>query len=137
MVFYYLMRRQPPRATRTDTLVPYTTLFRSDHRAPRRRSQAARRKSDDRRSAAQRPDPRRAAGQREGTAAVRGRNLFDDPPDGVRRHRRDPRAPRRRGPARGAVPESIHPQPAPDTSQRGVLRDPTYPPPPLTRSSRP
>src|SRR3546814_14780039 len=25
----WLMRRQPPRATRTDTLFPYTTLFRS------------------------------------------------------------------------------------------------------------
>src|SRR3546814_7786156 len=29
------MRRRPPRATRTDTLFPYTTLFRS--RGPRRR----------------------------------------------------------------------------------------------------
>src|SRR3546814_10698529 len=25
------MRRRPPRSTRTDTLVPYTTLFRSGH----------------------------------------------------------------------------------------------------------
>src|SRR3546814_3019015 len=25
------MRRRPPRSTRTDTLFPYTTLFRSDH----------------------------------------------------------------------------------------------------------
>src|SRR3546814_1131150 len=31
------MVRRPPRSTRTDTLFPYTTLFRSDrhHRAPR------------------------------------------------------------------------------------------------------
>src|SRR3546814_14992509 len=28
-VFYFLMIRLPPRATRTDTLFPYTTLFRS------------------------------------------------------------------------------------------------------------
>src|SRR3546814_21114660 len=28
-VFFFLMRRRPPRSTRTDTLVPYTTLFRS------------------------------------------------------------------------------------------------------------
>src|SRR3546814_20045805 len=26
------MRRRPPRSTRTDTLFPYTTLFRSHHR---------------------------------------------------------------------------------------------------------
>src|SRR3546814_14272801 len=29
-MFFFLMRRRPPRATRTDTLCPYTTLFRSD-----------------------------------------------------------------------------------------------------------
>src|SRR3546814_5660806 len=28
-VFFFLMLRRPPRATRTDTLFPYTTLFRS------------------------------------------------------------------------------------------------------------
>src|SRR3546814_11942937 len=28
--FYVLMIRRPPRSTRTDTLFPYTTLFRSD-----------------------------------------------------------------------------------------------------------
>src|SRR3546814_17955520 len=27
--FFCLMRRRPPRSTRTDTLCPYTTLFRS------------------------------------------------------------------------------------------------------------
>src|SRR3546814_15100767 len=30
IVFFFLMRRRPPRSTRTDTLFPYTTLFRSD-----------------------------------------------------------------------------------------------------------
>src|SRR3546814_18509584 len=29
IVFFFLMRRRPPRSTRTDTLFPYTTLFRS------------------------------------------------------------------------------------------------------------
>src|SRR3546814_19754513 len=29
-VFCFLMIRRPPRSTRTDTLFPYTTLFRSD-----------------------------------------------------------------------------------------------------------
>src|SRR3546814_8465347 len=32
MFFFLFMRRRPPRATRTDTLVPYTTLFRSRHK---------------------------------------------------------------------------------------------------------
>src|SRR3546814_1103090 len=28
-MFFFLMKRRPPRSTRTDTLFPYTTLFRS------------------------------------------------------------------------------------------------------------
>src|SRR3546814_9214380 len=39
--FFFLMIRRPPRSTRTDTLFPYTTLFRSqcscDHGVPRSR----------------------------------------------------------------------------------------------------
>src|SRR3546814_16665656 len=31
---FFLMRRRPPRSTRTDTLFPYTTLFRSPTEAP-------------------------------------------------------------------------------------------------------
>src|SRR3546814_19359153 len=31
-LFFLLMLRRPPRSTRTDTLFPYTTLFRSEHR---------------------------------------------------------------------------------------------------------
>src|SRR3546814_483518 len=31
-IFFFLMIRRPPRSTRTDTLFPYTTLFRSDLR---------------------------------------------------------------------------------------------------------
>src|SRR3546814_17603106 len=34
--FFFLMIRQPPRSTRTDTLFPYTTLFRSDAAQPSR-----------------------------------------------------------------------------------------------------
>src|SRR3546814_7073986 len=30
MVVYFFMIRRPPRSTRTDTLFPYTTLFRSE-----------------------------------------------------------------------------------------------------------
>src|SRR3546814_3270899 len=31
LLFFFLMIRRPPRSTRTDTPVPYTTLFRSPH----------------------------------------------------------------------------------------------------------
>src|SRR3546814_20042040 len=33
LLFFFLMIRRPPRSTRTDTLFPYTTLFRSVGRA--------------------------------------------------------------------------------------------------------
>src|SRR3546814_8029353 len=32
LFFFFLMIRRPPRSTRTDTLFPYTTLFRSGRR---------------------------------------------------------------------------------------------------------
>src|SRR3546814_19375376 len=32
ILFFFLMIRRPPRSTRTDTLFPYTTLFRSVRR---------------------------------------------------------------------------------------------------------
>src|SRR3546814_7146205 len=32
-LFFFLMIRRPPRSTRTDTLFPYTTLFRTDMRS--------------------------------------------------------------------------------------------------------
>src|SRR3546814_17040360 len=34
-LFFFLMIRRPPRSTRTDTLFPYTTLFRSHDRTKR------------------------------------------------------------------------------------------------------
>src|SRR3546814_1487856 len=40
---FFLMIRRPPRSTRTDTLFPYTTLFRSLEPSPRRRSGGDRR----------------------------------------------------------------------------------------------
>src|SRR3546814_1762242 len=43
-LFFFLMIRRPPRSTRTDTLFPYTTLFRS--RAADRRERPGRRASD-------------------------------------------------------------------------------------------
>src|SRR3546814_5744016 len=37
ILVFFLMIRRPPRSTRTDTLFPYTTLFRSAERAERAR----------------------------------------------------------------------------------------------------
>src|SRR3546814_5813748 len=51
LLFFFLMIRRPPRSTRTDTLFPYTTLFRSRldlHPAPRHRPGAGRRDRADR-----------------------------------------------------------------------------------------
>src|SRR3546814_1585824 len=46
MSFFFLMIRRPPRSTRTDTLFPYTTLFRSPsmHRALRRGTRGERKR---------------------------------------------------------------------------------------------
>src|SRR3546814_12114708 len=43
MLFFLLMIRRPPRSTRTDTLFPYTTLFRSPFHTPRLPLRARRR----------------------------------------------------------------------------------------------
>src|SRR3546814_16087729 len=40
LFFFFLMIRRPPRSTRTDTLFPYTTLFRSVHAPYPRHPQA-------------------------------------------------------------------------------------------------
>src|SRR3546814_6894853 len=37
LCFFFLMIRRPPRSTRTDTLFPYTTLFRSLRLVPQMR----------------------------------------------------------------------------------------------------
>src|SRR3546814_17449480 len=37
-ILFFLMLRRPPRSTRTDTLFPYTTLFRSPPHPPTRSS---------------------------------------------------------------------------------------------------
>src|SRR3546814_9223452 len=42
------MIRRPPRSTRTDTLFPYTTLFRSQHPAERERALGVVGRNDDR-----------------------------------------------------------------------------------------
>src|SRR3546814_10346985 len=52
--FFFLRIRRPPRSTRTDTLVPYTTLFRSREHGDRPAYRAALVYQD-----ARRADPRR------------------------------------------------------------------------------
>src|SRR3546814_4083298 len=68
MFFFFLMIRRPPRSTRTDTLFPYTTLFRSQaERTPgedRPQRLAGRGNGDPRRSG----DLRIAAGEYVATA---------------------------------------------------------------------
>src|SRR3546814_1761940 len=43
LFFFFLMIRRPPRSTRTDTLFPYTTLFRSPRARPPERDRRVRR----------------------------------------------------------------------------------------------
>src|SRR3546814_3905213 len=64
--FFFLMIRRPPRSTRTDTLFPYTTLFRSEARR-----QEARREI--RRQQVQRKAGRRQEGCRKEGRARQGR----------------------------------------------------------------
>src|SRR3546814_2457806 len=63
------MIRRPPRSTRTDTLFPYTTLFRSGRRGDRD-GQRARRGGDD-----QRVEPRRCGPRRPPRRTGRGHPL--------------------------------------------------------------
>src|SRR3546814_12216699 len=77
-LFFFLMILRPPRSTRTDTLFPYTTLFRRDRpgRAPRRHP------GDCRGEAPRHPRQRRRGGRRAPAAAcpARGRDLPAAPP---------------------------------------------------------
>src|SRR3546814_8988781 len=64
--FFFLMIRRPPRSTRTDTLFPYTTLFRSTRPRLGRLPRGIRRRPLDRRDGARAvpPDTRPDAGYR-------------------------------------------------------------------------
>src|SRR3546814_19925671 len=70
LIFFFLMIRRPPRSTRTDTLFPYTTLFRSLEQVPGGHDDAADHRQrrehdhghpDDLPPLGQRPRPLRAA----------------------------------------------------------------------------
>src|SRR3546814_8043198 len=62
-LFFFLMIRRPPRSTRTDTLFPYTTLFRSSRRR-RGVVEPARLPAPARSGLSRLPDARRRRGQR-------------------------------------------------------------------------
>src|SRR3546814_2308018 len=58
--FFFLMIRRPPRSTRTDTLFPYTTLFRSGPGGGDRASGGAKSGAERGRAQAVRDGPRRS-----------------------------------------------------------------------------
>src|SRR3546814_14585190 len=125
--FFFLMIRRPPRSTRTDTLFPYTTLFRSQEflRACRRRPGRHR--------------PRRRAESRQhrpGPPA--GRRVYHPPAGGEKlpaRQRSLPRPPGPRGdpPPPPPPPPPQSPHSPPDTGSpppRDTPPPPPSPPPP-------
>src|SRR3546814_12842784 len=67
LLFFFLMIRRPPRSTRTDTLFPYTTLFRFDRAMPpaRRATGAAKRRPPVRARAATKGRGRRGSARSE------------------------------------------------------------------------
>src|SRR3546814_1867800 len=71
------MIRRPPRSTRTDTLFPYTTLFRSPqhHQHPRRRGVAV---AGQHRAAAVEGIRRQIEGRRHGVQDLRPARVADD-----------------------------------------------------------
>src|SRR3546814_15486347 len=75
--FFFLMIRRPPRSTRTDTLFPYTTLFRSRNPAPRRRG------SSDERPAAEGKEGQEEA--RRGEGDRQAENDLHEPAEAARR----------------------------------------------------
>src|SRR3546814_19540081 len=87
MMFCFLMIRRPPRSTRTDTLLPYTTLFRSEDSRrplPRARARKGRRTHDPARPARSPADAQPAHLRRQRPSARRpeprtARRCVDEP----------------------------------------------------------
>src|SRR3546814_14670946 len=110
MLFFFLRIRRPPRYTPTDTLFPYTTLFRSSHstttirtrrddpRGPHFRRHALRRRADARMGPARdirRAVERRPVSARRGVPALRQFHVGGAPRSADRLRRRDADAPGR------------------------------------------
>src|SRR3546814_14295923 len=78
-LFFFLMIRRPPRSTRTDTLFPYTTLFRSDRgRAKLSRLGTGRTASDEHFARRSLPQKRRRARARAIGARLKDRDQVAD-----------------------------------------------------------
>src|SRR3546814_15610834 len=96
--FFFLMIRRPPRSTRTDTLFPYTTLFRSlrhEQAGPRRVPRGPdRRCQGPGRAPVRAPEGHDDEGVRPDHLRARGRGLLLRP---LRRARRDLRDRKRVG----------------------------------------
>src|SRR3546814_17155351 len=95
LLILFVMIQRPPRSTRTDTLFPYTTLFRSARRLLARAGRAARlsrgfREGADRGGLSRRADPRGLRRQRP-VPGTRLRHHGGDP-EGRLQRRRLPRA---------------------------------------------
>src|SRR3546814_12842486 len=73
IAFFFVMIRRPPRSTRTDTLFPYTTLFRSA-RARRRPHPRSVRNHGERGRRALHPAPRDPPPRKGPGGHLRGRN---------------------------------------------------------------
>src|SRR3546814_1727323 len=84
MIFFFLMIRRPPRSTRTDTLFPYTTLFRSQPDADRPQQPEVQRRGRRFGFPLDRPPPQTAGSltvrDRYGGAPVRSGAIFPDQP---------------------------------------------------------
>src|SRR3546814_19153677 len=99
-LFFFLMIRRPPRSTRTDTLFPYTTLFRSP--PGRRRPRKSRRRRSPPRAS---PPPRRRPRNPESVKQERTARLG---PGGFVRFGRAVQLPRL---GRGAIAPGAQPRP--------------------------
>src|SRR3546814_3214761 len=79
------MRRRPPRSTRTDTLFPYTTLFRSECDRPGRRRLFGLYRAGSRGAGRDRPVPRQDLGRAKHDRHRRAMPAARPPRDGRRR----------------------------------------------------
>src|SRR3546814_20979872 len=129
------MIRRPPRSTRTDTLFPYTTLFRSDGRAfPRRRQISGRRDALSPRASARadgggyRDEIARKSGHRRRKLAALSPPLSPSLALDWRRLLRP--LPRARLSAGGAARLYVGTWPGPATTLRHPPHAPIHPPPP-------
>src|SRR3546814_18305250 len=120
VVFFFLMIRRPPRSTRTDTLFPYTTLFRSasgtEYPRPLHRALCRGRHLDAEPPRAQREKDAHHAGY----GALRGR----------------PREAEAVGPRLGCGAERAHRHPAPAAARGAGERPHTHPPVPRRSEAR-